>query len=45
MAKKISCFSAIDYRVVAYCLVFVLVEENLGAYKSMLYSFHEIIDK
>ncbi len=27
MAKKISYFSAIDYRVVAYCLVFILVEK------------------
>ena len=26
-------------------LIFLLVEENLGTYKSMLYLFHEIIDK
>lgn len=38
MVKKISCFSAIDYRVVAYCLVFVFVEENLDIYKSEFYT-------
>ncbi len=38
MAKKISHFLAIDYRVVAYCLVFVFIEEIIDITISTTYA-------